>query len=48
MHISDLLAVTVATILAVSTTSVESKVVEHLEESVTITVYYESMCPTSI
>ena len=50
MLILDPLAVTVVTILAATLTSIviEAKVVEDQEDSVTIKVYYESMCPTSI
>ena len=50
MRILDPLAVTGVTILALTLTSIviEAKVVEDQEDSVTITVYYESMCPTSI
>lgn len=50
MRILDPLAVTVVTILAATLTSIviEAKVVEDQEDSVTIKVYYESMCPTSI
>ena len=48
MHLPDLLVVATIPILAVTTTSMEAEVLEDLEDSVTITVYYESMCPTSI
>jgi len=48
MHVSGLLAVATIPILAVMTTSMEPDVIGDLEESTNITVYYESMCPTSI
>ena len=49
MRIFDQLAFTGITILVLAlTSSIEAKVVEDQEDSVTIKVYYESMCPTSI
>ena len=48
MLASAIMAVATIPILAVRTTSIEAEVIGDLEESVNITVYYESMCPTSI